>query len=140
MGDAINLQKQAVIEVRLLPWRPHRRRLDPNVLRPNAGTAGDVFVVDDLPTALIGIAVWVFLVLAAPIAAVVLALLFLPVELTAVLVAAAVLLAVRLVGLAPWTVNVPGTGVERYRSLFAAARRVRECNADGRVRVRWSLR
>lgn len=130
----------AVLEVRLLPWRPRARRMNPDTLRHGADSIPDLG--GDLTATLISIAVWALIVVAAPLLVVLLAIAFLPVELAVVLIAAALLVLIRFVGIVPWTVCVtPASGpvrTESYRALPRALRRVRELNDDHRVAVRWS--
>jgi hypothetical protein len=63
------LLETALLDVRVLPWRPRARVMDPDTLRENL----DPFsVADDLPGLVIGLAVWLVIVIAAPLVVVVL--------------------------------------------------------------------
>lgn len=127
----------ATIEIRVLPWRPRRRRIE---LDPN-GSPDLLDAVDDPVGVLIGIGVVVLLYVAAPLLGVVLAILLLPVEVWVALVLGVLLLLARFTGVIPWTVAyTDDDGVltrERFRFLPSAARRVRELTGDAGPRVRW---
>lgn len=130
----------ALLDVRVLPWRPHARVMKPDTLRDNA----DPFaVVDDLQGVVIGLALWLLVILAAPLIVLVLAAGLLSIEVPIVVALALVLLMIRFAGLLPWTVVIVDkvTGQERresYRNLWRAARRIRSVNSDRRVKVRWA--
>ncbi|RHA44480.1 hypothetical protein [Cellulomonas rhizosphaerae] len=129
----------AFLEIRVLPWRPRRRSIDPELLREGAGNGIELF--DDVAGLVIGVVGTIVLYVAAPLVAVVLAILFLPVELGLVLAIAVLLLLARFTGLIPWTVLV-ADGLEderreKYRLLHRAVRRVRELNGGGTPRVVW---
>jgi hypothetical protein len=130
----------AAIEIRVLPWRPRRRKIDPEVIRDGATDVADV--VDDLPGLLIGIVAMILCYVAAPLVAIVLAILLIPAELGIVMALAVLLLLARFVGLIPWTVVVvepeaPEDRREQYRLLHRAVNRVRELNGGGRPQVHW---
>jgi hypothetical protein len=130
----------AAIEIRVLPWRPRRRKIDPEVIRDGATDVADV--VDDLPGLLIGLGAMIVCYVAAPLIAIVLAILLIPAELGIVLALAVLLLLARFVGLIPWTVVVvepeaPEDRREQYRLLHRAVNRVRELNGGGRPQVHW---
>ena len=136
----------AALEIRVLPWRPRRRTIDPEKLRDGVGEATDIdIVVDELPGALIGLGAMVVCYVAAPLVAIVLAILLIPAELGIVVTLAALLLLARFVGLIPWTVVVVDPDGdqheqyrnEQYRLLHRAVNRVLELNGGGRPRVRW---
>ena len=136
----------AVLDVRLLPWRPRLRVMKPDTLRESSDQLLDLGG-DDLEGVLLSlvlsVALIVLVLVAAPVIVVVLAVLLLPLELQVLLLLAVVLPAARFLGVVPWTVLVldPVTGEERperHRFLWQAVRRVREVNHDRRVRVRWA--
>ncbi len=130
----------ALLDVRVLPWRPRARVMKPATLRDHA----DPFVaVDDLQGVVLGLAVWLVIIIAAPLIVLVLAAGLLSIELPIVLVLGLILLLVRFAGLVPWTVVIVDqvTGEERresYRNLGQAARRIRAVNSGRRVKVRWA--
>ncbi|ROS26029.1 hypothetical protein EDF34_2355 [Cellulomonas sp. PhB150] len=130
----------AFLEIRVLPWRPRRRTINPDDLRDAAPDSLDFF--DDVAGLVIGVVMMIVLYVAAPVVAVVLAILFLPVELGLVLAIAVLLLLARFTGLIPWTVLV-ADGMEeerreKFRLLHRAVRRVRELNGGGTPRVVWT--
>ena len=130
----------ALLDVRVLPWRPRARVMKPDTLRENA----DPFLpTDDVAGVVLGLALWLGIIVAAPLLVLLLAAGLFSVELPVVLALAVLLGVVRFTGLLPWTVVVVDrvTGVERqerHRSLWRAARRIRAVNVDRRVRVRWA--
>lgn len=129
----------ALLDVRVLPWRPRARVMNPQTLRANADLG---MTPDDLGGVVLSLALWLFVIIAAPVLVIVLAVGLLSVERPIVL-ALAVLLAVVRFGLLPWTVvvvhQVSGKErVERYRALWRAVRRIRAVNHDRRVKVRWA--
>jgi hypothetical protein len=133
----------AALEIRVLPWRPRRRTIDPEKLRDGVGDATDVAtVVESVPGVLIGIVAMILCYVAAPLVAIVLAILLIPAELGIVMALAVLLLLARFVGLIPWTVVVvepeaPEDRREQYRLLHRAVNRVRELNGGGRPQVHW---
>lgn len=104
----------------------------------------DPFVaVDDLHGLVVGLAVWVAIIIAAPLIVLVLAVGLLSVELPLVAAVAVILVVVRFAGLIPWQVLIVDrvTGEERrerYRSLWGALRRISAVNSDRRIKVRWA--
>lgn len=114
--------------------------MKPDTLRENA----DPFVsADDLAGVVLGLALWLFVIIAAPLIVLVLAAGLLSVELPTVLALGLILVVVRFTGLLPWTVVIVDqvSGDERresYRALWRAVRRIREINHDRRVKVRWA--
>ena len=127
----------------MLPWRPRRRAVKADDVR-DAVSSGNPFAgADDLAGVVLSLAVWLLVLVAAPLVAAVVVWLLLPVELVLVLVLALLVPLVRLLGLVPWTVLVVDHGRgdetrERHRSLLAARRRVREVNRGAQsVPVRW---
>lgn len=137
----------AFLEVRVLPWRPRQRRLHPDTLRdlatPDLSLGGD-----DLAGVAVGLALslalWLAVVVAAPLLVVLLAWLLFAVELPLLIVVALALMAVRVAGVVPWTVvTVDGTTgretVLRTRSLRRAVRVVRGVNGGRRMALRWAL-
>jgi len=132
--------QRAFLEVRLFPWRLRARVMKPDTLREHADPT---YLFDDLSGFVIGIALWLFILIAAPVIVIVLAGLLFSVELPLLIVLALLLVGARLVGAIPWHVGIVDqrTGVERWestRSLLRAARIVREINGERRVPVRWS--
>ncbi|MDM7855318.1 hypothetical protein [Cellulomonas alba] len=123
----------AFLDVRLLPWRPRLRHIDPDAVRANADVTA---WSDDLAGFALSVVVSVLIFVAAPLVAVVLAVLLLPVEVWLVLSLGVLVVVARFAGLIPWAVVTPD-GVESYRFLPAALRRVRELDPTRRVRVRW---
>jgi hypothetical protein len=109
-----------------------------DTLRSNA----DPFCAfDDLQGVVVGLALWLVVIIAAPLIVLVLAAVLFSVELPVVVVLGALLLLIRFTGLVPWQVLAIDqvTGEERreaYRNLWNAAERVRSLNSDRRVRVR----
>ncbi|NYD42141.1 hypothetical protein [Nocardioides panaciterrulae] len=130
----------ALIDVRVLPWRPRARVMRADTLRDNA----DPFTAfDDLQGVVVGLVLWLVILIAAPLLVLVLAVGLLSIEVPVVIGLGLLLLLIRFAGLVPWQVLVIDglTGEERHerhRSLLRAARRVRAVNGDRRVRVRWA--
>ena len=136
----MTLLETALLDVRVLPWRPRARVMSPDTLRENA----DPFLPDDdIAGVVLGLALWLAIIVTAPLLVLLLAAGLLSIELPVVLALAVLLGVVRFTGVIPWTVVVVDrvTGGERqesYRSLWRAARRIRAINTDRRVRVRWA--
>ena len=139
--------QSALLEVRVLPWRPRTRVMDPDRFRDGLTPDFDLVDAGDLGGVVVGLvlglALWIVLVLAAPLIVLGLAAAFLPVEIAAVALLALLLVVARLLGVVPWTVLVVDVvqGAEEresYRNLLRAVRRVREVNHDRRVLVRWA--
>ena len=110
------LTQAALLDIRVLPWRPRKRVLKPDTLRNSAGDFA--FAGDDLGGIVIGLALWLVIIIAAPLIVLVLAAGLFSIELP-IVVALAVLLAVaRFTGLIPWTVVILDTirGTERRES------------------------
>ena len=112
------------VGVRLLPWRPHRRRWRRDT---DVGDLGDlVGGADDLLGGLALLVVGVLLALLAPL---LLGVLLLSGEVLALAVVLLVLLLARLVGLLCWDVVVVAadgsTRTERVRGVLALRRRLR---------------
>ena len=130
----------ALLDVRVLPWRPRARVMKPETLRENAEPFLDV---GDLSGVVLGIVLWIAILILAPLIVLVLAVLLFSVELPIVLALAVILLVVRFTGLMPWTVVIVNAvdgeeQIERYRLLWRAVARIRAVNADRRVKVRWA--
>ena len=123
-------QPGAVIDVRVLPWRPKRRIKDLGVdLAALGGAADDVLgVVISTIVAIVG--ALVVLVFVVSLAVVLL-------ELWIVALVALALVLARFAGLLPWVVDTGRGTFERYRWLPNATRRVRELNGGGPARMRW---
>ena len=142
MAEPVRLSTEpAVIHVRLLPWRPRIRKMDPERVRD--AVDGDILDAADFDLAgiVIGVLFVVFVYLAAPVLVILLAVLLLPFEIGLVLIVAAALVLARLAGIVQWVVEIPEAGdrrTEKYRSLLRAARRVRQANGTRRVAVRIS--
>jgi hypothetical protein len=139
LPESLNLRKDqvAVIDIRVLPWRPRQRRMNPALMRENASEV--LNVADDPSSLLLSIGVWIAIVVAAPALVVLLAVSLFPVELLAALILAIAILLIRFAGIVPWTVRVTDhAGIvnnESHRSLRSAIRRVRTVNADRRIPV-----
>jgi hypothetical protein len=130
----------AFIEVRVFPWRPRPRVMKASTLRDVADPG---LVLDDFDGFVMGMALWLAIIVAAPVIVVLLAALLFSIELPLLLALALLLILIRLVGIIPWTVGVVDqqTGTERQektRSLIHAIRQVRAVNDSRRVPVRWS--
>lgn len=130
----------ALLEVRVAPWRPRARVMKADTLRE---AADPLTTVDDLTGVLVGLALWLVVVVAAPLTVLVLAAALLTIELPIVLALALLLLVARFAGLIPWTVVILDNGSafehrESYRSLWKATARIRSINNDRHVRVRWA--
>jgi hypothetical protein len=130
--DEISLSKSrtAVLRVRLVPWRPRPRRMDPAKIRDNA--SGLLDFGDDLASLFVRVGIWLALIVAAPLITFVLAVLLLPVEAGLLAIIGFALLAVRFAGITHWTLVITGPGghetVEHYRNVARALSRVREIN------------
>ncbi len=114
--------------------------MKPDTLRE---IASDVGTFDDVSGFLFGLALAIAVIVAAPLLVLVLAVLLFSVEVPIVIALAVILLVVRFTGLMPWTVVIVDTltgeeKTERYRLLLRAIGRIREVNADRRVKVRWA--
>jgi len=119
----------AVIDLRVLPWRPKRRVKDLGVdLATLAGGIDGLGVVVSVIVAIVG--TLVLLVFAVSLVVVLL-------ELWIVAVVALALVLARFAGLLPWVVDTGRGTFERYRWLPRATRRVRELNGGGPARMRW---
>ena len=97
----------------------------------------------DLAGVLLSLALWLVIIIAAPVIVLVLAVGLFSVELPLVLALGVILLVVRFTGLLPWEVVIVDqiTGSEqreRYRFLWRAVRRIRDVNGDRAVKVRWA--
>jgi hypothetical protein len=133
----------AMIEVRLLPWRLKARVMKPEHVRDAAGYI-DPSNVDDVTGLVVVLAVWLGIVLAAPLIVLILAGLLFAIEAPILLALGVLYLVARFAGLMPWTVLTveKRTGQERRettRNLLHAVRRVRDINRDRRVLVRWAF-
>lgn len=130
----------AFLDVRVFPWKLRMRKMDPDTLRDMDPLSGGF---DDVAGFFIGLALWVFILVAAPLLVIVLAVLLFSVELPIVIAIAVLLLVIRFAGIVPWTVvarnNINGEeSSESFRNIFHAVRRIREVNGDMKVHVRWS--
>ena len=101
------------------------------------------FGTDDLSGLVFSLALWLLIIIAAPLMVLVLAAGLLSIELPVVVALGVLLAVIRFTGLLPWVVVIvdPTTGEERretYRNLWRAAKRVRAVNLDGSVKVRWA--
>jgi hypothetical protein len=98
---------------------------------------------DDLSGLVIGLAVWLTILLAAPLLVLILAGALFSVELPVLAVIGLALALARFAGLIPWTVVVVDriSGQEQpesTRNFLRAVRRVRDVNGDRRIVVRWA--
>lgn len=117
--------------------------MDPDDLREAVLQSNPLDGADDLGGIVLGLAVWITLLIAAPLVVLALAVLLLAVELPLVIALAALLAALRFTGVIPWTVLLVdrATGAEsreRFRFLPSAIRRIREVSTSQRIEVRWS--
>lgn len=133
--------ENALLDVRVLPWRPRAHVMKPDTLREGADLFG--WSVDDLTGVIVSLAWALIILIGAPVIVLLLAALLLSIELPIVLGLAVIILVVRFAGLLPWTVVIVNavTGEERcetYRALWRAVGRIRDINHDRRVRVRWA--
>lgn len=133
--------EKALLDVRVFPWRPRARVMKPATLSQNADSS--LWDFDGVAGIVIGLAVWLTILVAAPLVALVLAAGLFSVELPVVVALAVLLVVARFIGLIPWTVIVLDKASgdersERYRNLWTATRRIRSLNDDRRVNVRWA--
>jgi hypothetical protein len=115
--------------------------MKPATLSQNADSS--LWDFDGVAGIVIGLAVWLTILVAAPLVALVLAAGLFSVELPVVVALAVLLVVARFIGLIPWTVIVLDKASgdersERYRNLWTATRRIRSLNDDRRVNVRWA--
>ena len=129
-GVRLSKSQAAALRVRLLPWRPRQRRLDPAKIRENA--SGVLDLGDDLASMFLSVGIWLALIVTAPLITFALAILLLPFEAGVLAVIGFVLLAVRFAGITHWTVVIAERdgreSVEHYRNVARALRRVRDVN------------
>lgn len=137
----------ALLDVRVLPWRLRPRMMKVDTVRHIVDTVADpsatALEFADSGGLVFGFALWLALIVAAPLIVVLLAALLLSIELPIVIAIALVLVIIRFAGVVPWTVvtidNISRTETyESYRSIFRALHRIREINGDRRVHVRWA--
>lgn len=121
---------RAVIDVRLLPWRPRARLVDHGIDVPDASSLGDDPISGFITLVLGALSLLLTLVLLLGVVVVLL-------ELWVVGALALLLLVARFTGVVPWTVFT-GDGYERYRWLPHAAARVRALNGSRRAEFSWS--
>lgn len=134
--------ESALLEVRVFPWR-RKRMMRPETLREAAFDGDFLGSIDDLGGLVVVLAVWLTIIVAAPVVVLVLAGLLFSVEIPLLILVAALLVLGRFAGIIPWTVLVLDrvTGAETrhtYRNFFRAVRRVREVNGERRVAVHWA--
>jgi len=122
-----------VLDIALLPWRPRLRRIDSDDVRDHASW----LEFDDLSGLVIGLVWTVVVLVAAPLIAVLLAALFLPVEIWIAATLGVLYVVARFTGVIPWTVITSEGTIERYRFLPTALGRIRSLNESPRPRVRW---
>jgi len=79
----------------------------------------------------------VVIFVAAPLIAILLAVLFLPVEVWIAVAIGLLFIVARFVGVMPWTVITTEGTIEGYRFLPTALRRIQALNESPRPRVRW---
>lgn len=132
-----------MLEVRVLPWRPRARVMNPKDLRDGALDNVPLDGADDPAGIVLVFGIWLAIIVAAPLMVLLIAGALLSIEVPLVLLLAVLLLLARFTGVIPWTVSVADAvaGAERketYRSIVRARRRVREINGKPRVPVRWS--
>jgi len=132
----------AFLEVRLFPWRLRPRVMEAKKLRDGTDPFSGIAAFDDLAGVVFGLALWIAVLIAAPLIVLVLAALLFSIELPLLIVIALLLVIARVIGVIPWVVGVVDqrTGLARYertRSLFRAVRLVHEVNGEHGVPVRW---
>ncbi|UZN03842.1 hypothetical protein [Cellulomonas sp. S1-8] len=122
--------RPAVIEVRVLPWRPRGRVMNHGIdLSPLSDMADDL--IGGVVALVVGIlSVLLLLVVLVGVVVVVL-------ELWLVGVVALLLVLARFAGVLPWVVDTGRGTYERYRWLPNAARRVRTLNGTRHAQLRW---
>jgi hypothetical protein len=114
--------------------------MKPSTLRDGFGP---ISAIDDLSGIVIGIGLWIFVLVAAPLLVIVLAGLLFPLEVSLLATLAVLIVVARLAGIVPWVIGIvnEATGEERTelsRNLVHVSRRVREINGGGGVPVHWS--
>jgi hypothetical protein len=134
----------AWLEVRVFPWRPRARVLKASKLRDTVSDGDLLGGADDVASFVIALAVWVAILIAAPVIVLVLAGLLFAVELPILLIIGAVFVLLRFAGVMPWSVVTVDSfshteGRTKTRNLLWAMRAVRAVNGRRRVPVRWSL-
>ena len=129
----------AFIEVRVFPWN-----LRPHVMKPSTvrDAANPIDGIDDLGGLVFGMAIWLLIIIAAPLIVLLLAAMLFSFELVLLIALALLLVVARLAGVIPWTIGVVDqqAGTQRYektRSLVHAIRLVRGINGGRRIPVRW---
>jgi hypothetical protein len=135
----------AVIEVRLSPWRPRRRRFKADRFGEDAGEllidVGSGF--DDLGAFAIALLVLGLIFVAAPVLVLLLVTLLLPLEVLLAVILGALLLLIRFAGIVPWSVVLTErddtSTTEHYRNLINAINRVWTVNGNRRIPLRFSL-
>ena len=130
----------AVLDMRFLPWRPRARVMKADDLR---NSVGNIDLGNDLSGVVVGLALTLLILFAAPVVVLVIAAGLFTVELPIVALLAVLLLIARFTGIIPWTVLIvnSATGEERresYRTIWRATSRIKEINPDSRVKVRWA--
>jgi hypothetical protein len=133
----------AVLDVRVLPWRPHARVVKPSTLRDLVGSDPLGNSSGDDVELVIGLGVWLAVMIAAPLLVLVLTVLLLSVEIPVVIALGLLLGVIRFAGVVPWTVTITDTlsGAEThetFRNLIHTVRRIRGINSVQHVPVRWA--
>lgn len=133
MSGPTTPQPQAFLDIRVLPWRPRLRVPSADALRE----ADFLWGIDDLPGLVIGLAMTLVVFVAAPVLAVVIALILLPFEVWLVVAVAVVVLVARFCGLTRWSIITADGTLEQYRWLPTALSRVRTLNGGRPPAARW---
>ena len=133
----------ALLEVRVFPWRLRTRAMSANTFRDKIFSVDPPLGADDLSGFVVGLAVWLMIMLAAPLLVLILAGVLFSVEVPVLVIVALALVLARFTGLIPWTVVIVDriSGQEQRestRSFVRAVRRIRDINGDRRIVVRWT--
>jgi hypothetical protein len=133
----------ALLEVRVFPWRLRTRVMKASTFRDKMSNVDPTLGADDLSGLVIGLAIWLTILLAAPLLVLILAGALFSVELPVLAIIALALALARFAGLIPWTVVIVDriSGQEQRestRNFVRAVRRVRDINGDRRIVVRWA--
>jgi hypothetical protein len=133
----------ALLEIRVFPWRLRTRVMKASTFRDKISSVDPTLGTDDLSGFAVGLAVWLTIMLAAPLLVLILAGALFSVEVPVLVIVALALVLARFTGLIPWTVVIVDriSGQEQRestRNFVRAVRRVRDINGDRRIVVRWA--
>jgi hypothetical protein len=142
-GGKGDMLAAALLEVRVFPWRLRTRVMRASTFRDKISSVDPTLGTDDLSGLVVGLAVWLTIMLAAPLLVLILAGALFSVEVPVLVIVALALVLARFTGLIPWTVVIVDriSGQEQRestRSFVRAVRRVRDINGDRRIVVRWA--